>query len=63
MVSGIGVDKEVSYIAARPLVALKRQRLIEDWRGVVGKELGYLPENGVKKIAREHFSSEKVTIL
>lgn len=63
MVAGIGVDQEVSYIAARPLVALKRQRVIDDWRSLFGKELGYLREDTVPKAARDQLSSEKITVL
>jgi hypothetical protein len=59
MITGIGVDKEVSYIAARPLVAQKRQRAIDNWRAVVGKELGYLREDSVQGVARKHLSSER----
>lgn len=63
LLSGIGVDKEVSYIAARPLVALRLQRRIDDWRAAVGKELGYLPLSGIRQIARQHLSDEKITVL
>ncbi|MGY3451928.1 helix-turn-helix domain-containing protein [Bradyrhizobium sp. USDA 4353] len=63
MISGIGVVDEVSYIAARPLVALKRQRRIENWRDAIGKELGYGSPAGIPEAARRLLSNEKVTVL
>jgi len=62
MVSGIGVDEEQSYIAARPLVAVKGKRRIENWRSGIGKDLGYLPESSVGDRVRKHFTREKVMI-
>jgi transcriptional regulator with XRE-family HTH domain len=63
MISGIGVVNEVSYIAARPLVALKRQRAIDSWRDAVGRELGYRPQASIPEAARRQLSNEKVTVL
>jgi transcriptional regulator with XRE-family HTH domain len=63
LISGIGVAEEVSYIAARPLVAIKRQRLIDDWRSAVGNELGYRPQTSIPEAAQRQLSSEKVTVL
>ncbi len=60
MISGIGVVNEVSYIAARPLVALKRKRAIDDWRKA--KELGYWPRSGIDNVVQLQLSSEKITV-
>jgi transcriptional regulator with XRE-family HTH domain len=63
MISGIGVVNEVSYIAARPLVALRRQRRIDSWTDAVGKELGYRPRASIPEAARDGLSEEKVTVV
>jgi transcriptional regulator with XRE-family HTH domain len=63
MISGIGVVDEVSYIASRPLVALKRQRPIGNWRDAAGKELGYRPRASIPEAAQRQLSDEKVTVL
>ncbi|MEY9634096.1 transcriptional regulator with XRE-family HTH domain [Bradyrhizobium japonicum] len=60
MISGIGVVNEVSYIAARPLVALKRKRPIDDW--AQSKEIGYRPRNAIDNAAQLQLSSEKITV-
>jgi transcriptional regulator with XRE-family HTH domain len=63
MISGIGVVNEVSYIAARPVVALKRQRPIGNWKDALGKELGYKPRTSIPPAVQKQLSDEKVTVL
>ncbi|WP_061850526.1 helix-turn-helix transcriptional regulator [Bradyrhizobium sp. DOA1] len=62
MVSGIGVRNETSFIAARPLVAIKRNRAIDDWRSALGNDLGYLPRTRIPEGAQRQLSSEGVTV-
>lgn len=63
LMSGIGVDaNEESYIAARPIVVVKRTKLIERWTDVVGKELGHLNAESVRRAVRDQLSEEKITI-
>jgi len=42
IITGIGVRHDRSHIAARPFIAIRRQKLIDDWRKALSKELGYL---------------------
>jgi transcriptional regulator with XRE-family HTH domain len=62
IITGIGVQKDRSFIAARPLVALRRQKPIADWRSVLNKELGYLPEGRIPELVRRELSNEQITI-
>ena len=63
IITGIGVDEDDNaYIAARPMVALRRQRPIEDWRGALDKELGFLPQDRLPEMVRRQLSDEKITI-
>jgi hypothetical protein len=60
--AGIGVLNEVSFIASRPVVAIRRSRPIDNWRSALGDELGYLPHTKISEAARRQLSSENVTV-
>ena len=62
MISGVGVLDEASFIAARPIVALRRQRKMDNWQTALGTELGYIPAGKVPEIARKQLSTEKITV-
>lgn len=62
IISGVGVLDELSFIAARPIIALRRQQNIDDWQTALGTELGYIPAGKVPEIARKQLSPEKITV-
>jgi hypothetical protein len=62
IISGVGVLDELSFIAARPIVAVRRQRNIDNWQAALGTELGYIPAGKVPEIARKQLSTEKITV-
>jgi hypothetical protein len=51
VISGVGVLDELSFIATRHIIALRRQREMDNWQAALGMELGYIPAGRVPEIA------------
>jgi hypothetical protein len=62
LISGVGVLKEMSLIAARPIVGLRRHRELADWKAALGTELGYIPPGKVPQLALKELTGEKITV-
>ncbi|MBI2740783.1 MAG: helix-turn-helix transcriptional regulator [Rhodospirillales bacterium] len=62
MLSGVGILEESSFIAARPVVAVRRQREIADWEKALGTELGYVPSGRVPEMVRRQLSTERISV-
>ncbi|MEA2918598.1 MAG: hypothetical protein QOJ15_10679 [Bradyrhizobium sp.] len=62
MLSGVGILEESSFIAARPVVVLRRQRQITDWQKALGTDLGYIPSGRVPEAVRRQLSVERISV-
>jgi transcriptional regulator with XRE-family HTH domain len=62
IISGVGVLEELSLIAARPIIVLRRRQELKNWQAALGTELGYIEAGRVPEIARRQLSTERITV-
>jgi hypothetical protein len=50
------------FIAARPILALRVKKEINDWRDAINQQLGYLADGQLPELVRRELSQEQITV-
>lgn len=60
--SGIGVKSNRKFVSASPVVALRLAKPIENWRGALGEQLGYLSSGKIPRVVSKKLQNKGILI-